>query len=123
MQTEMMENVGVYRNEAGMSGAVEKMRELKQRYAQVRVQDQSRAFNTDLLEILELGNLIDLSLITAVSARNRQESRGAHAREDYPDRNDEKWLKHSLAYFRGDTVEIEYQPVDLSKWEAKPRKY
>jgi succinate dehydrogenase / fumarate reductase flavoprotein subunit len=63
----------------------------------VRTQDRGKAFNTDLLELIELGNLLDLSLITAVSALNRQESRGAHSREDYPDRDDPKWLKHTLA--------------------------
>ena len=123
MQFEMMENVGVYRNEADMAKAVDVLRELREAYGKVRVQDRSKSFNTDLLDILELGNLLDLALITAESARNRKESRGAHSREDYPDRDDDNWLKHTLAWLDQDAVRIEYKPVDLSIWEAKPRTY
>jgi succinate dehydrogenase / fumarate reductase flavoprotein subunit len=89
----------------------------------VRVQDTGKHFNTDLLELIELGNLLDLSLITAASAANRTESRGAHSREDYPERDDERWLKHTLAYLEGDAVRIDYKPVDTSIWEPKPRTY
>ena len=70
-----------------------------------------------------MGNLLDLSLITAASALNRQESRGAHSREDFPERDDENWLKHTLAYLEGDTVRFDYKPVDTSIWEPKPRTY
>jgi succinate dehydrogenase / fumarate reductase flavoprotein subunit len=77
-----------------------------ERYRSVRVQDTGKPFNTDLLEIIELGNLLDLSLITAASALNRQESRGAHSREDFPERDDDNWLKHTLAYLEGDTVRL-----------------
>jgi succinate dehydrogenase / fumarate reductase flavoprotein subunit len=123
MQFEMMESVGVYRNETDMAKAVDVLRELREVYTKVRVQDRSKAFNTDLLEILELGNLLDLALITAESARNRKESRGAHCREDFPDRDDENWLKHTLAWLDQDVVRIDYKPVDLSIWEPKPRMY
>jgi succinate dehydrogenase / fumarate reductase flavoprotein subunit len=123
MQTAMMENVGIYRNEQDMQAAVDKIQKLLDRYQKVRVQDNGRAFNTDLLELIELRNLLDLSLLTAASALNRQESRGAHSREDFPDRDDDNWLKHSLAYLDGDTVRIEYKTVDTSIWEPKPRTY
>ncbi|MEJ2158435.1 MAG: succinate dehydrogenase flavoprotein subunit [Desulfobacteraceae bacterium] len=123
MQTVMMEKVGIYRNEGDMQTAVETLEELRDRYQSVRIQDTGRQFNTDLLEIIELGNLLDLSLITAASAKNRQESRGAHSREDYPERDDTQWLKHTLAVLEGDKVRIDYKTVDTSIWEPKPRKY
>jgi len=123
LQTVMMEKVGIYRKGSDMQAAVDQIRKLLERYQQVRVQDTSRAFNTDLLELIEIRNLLDLSLLTAVSALNRQESRGAHSREDFPDRDDDNWLKHTLAYLEGDTVRIEYKMVDTSIWEPKPRTY
>jgi succinate dehydrogenase / fumarate reductase flavoprotein subunit len=75
------------------------------------------------LEIIELGNLLDLSLLTAASALNRTESRGAHSREDYAERDDDNWLKHTLAYLEGDEVRIDHKAVDISIWEPKPRTY
>lgn len=123
MQTVMMEHVGIYRNEEDMQAAVRDIQALRDRYQQVRVQDTSKSFNTDLLEVIELGNLLDLSLITAAAALDRQESRGAHSREDYPERDDDNWLKHSLAYLEQDSVRLEYKVVDTSIWEPKPRTY
>ncbi len=123
LQATMMEKVGIYRNEKEMQAAVSEIKELRQRYQGVRVQDISKSFNTDLLEIIELGNLLDLSLVTAATALNRQESRGAHSREDFETRDDENWLKHSLAYLEGDDVRLDYKPVDISIWEPKPRTY
>jgi succinate dehydrogenase / fumarate reductase flavoprotein subunit len=123
MQTLMMEKVGIYRNAHDMQAAVEQIQDLLDRYRQVRVQDTGRAFNTDLLELIELRNLLDLSLLTAASAVNRRESRGAHSREDFPDRDDDNWLKHSLAYLSDGMVRIEYKPVDTTIWEPKPRTY
>jgi succinate dehydrogenase / fumarate reductase flavoprotein subunit len=123
MQTSMMEKVGIYRDATGMQAAVDDIQALRQRYRSVRVQDTGKPFNTDLLEIIELGNLLDLSLLTAASALNRQESRGAHSREDFPERDDENWLKHTLAYLEGDTVRLADKAVDVSIWEPKPRTY
>ncbi len=124
LQVTMMDHVGVFREEAGLRAAVEKVRELKERYTRIRIQDKGKVFNTELLEAWELGNLLDIAEVTAVSALNRKESRGAHSREDYPKRNDEEWLKHTLAYRTEDGgVELRYKPVVITKFEPKERVY
>jgi succinate dehydrogenase / fumarate reductase flavoprotein subunit len=123
MQTVMMEKVGIYRNETDMGNAVQKIKDLREQYSNVKIQDSTKNFNTELLDILELGNLLDLAFITAESAKNRKESRGAHARVDYPERDDQNWLKHTLTWLAEDTACIDYKPVDVSRWEPKPRKY
>ena len=123
MQSLMMSNVGVYRNEKAMQEAVSGIQSLREQYRDLRIKDQSKGFNTALLEIIELGNLLDLSLITAASALNRRESRGAHSREDYPERIDEEWLKHTLAWLEKDKVSIDYKSVDIQQFEPKPRTY
>jgi succinate dehydrogenase / fumarate reductase, flavoprotein subunit len=124
LQDTMMDHVGVFREEAGMTQAVEKVRELKERYASVVVMDKGRRFNTDLLEAWELRNLLDLAEVTAVSALNRQESRGAHSREDFPARDDVEWLKHTLASHAPDgSVSIAYKPVTITQFQPKERVY
>lgn len=123
MQVVMMEKVGIYRNQQDMASALKVISSLRKRYQDVRVQDLSKPFNTDLLELIELKNLLDLSLITVASALNRKESRGAHSRKDYPDRDDNNWLKHTLATLSGEEVTLTYAPVDTSIWEPKPRTY
>jgi len=124
LQWTMMDYVGVFREQAGLEHAVQKVRELKERYTRIRVQDRSRVFNTDVLEAWELGNLLDVAEVTAVCALNRTESRGAHSREDYPERNDKEWLKHTLAYRTEDGgIEIRYKPVIITKFEPKERVY
>jgi succinate dehydrogenase / fumarate reductase flavoprotein subunit len=123
MREVMMEKVGIYRREEDIAEAVKKIKELRNYYREIGVSDKSKTFNTNLFEILELGNLLDLSYITAESALNRKESRGAHAREDYRERDDVNWLKHTLAWLDGDELRIRYKPVDISKWEPKSRKY
>jgi succinate dehydrogenase / fumarate reductase flavoprotein subunit len=123
MQEVMMADVGVFRTEDGMEKAVQKVRELKQQFRQVRVQDQGKVFNTDLYEAWELGCLLDVAEVTAVSALERRESRGAHAREDFPKRLDDDWLKHTLATLKPDGVELEYKPVTITRFEPKERVY
>jgi succinate dehydrogenase / fumarate reductase flavoprotein subunit len=124
MQQVMMDDVGVFREAAGMERAVETIRELKARFERAELMDKGQRFNTDLLETFELGCLLDLAEVTAVSALNRTESRGAHAREDYPKRDDENWLKHTLAYQReGGKIELKYKPVVITKYPPQARKY
>jgi len=123
MQSVMMEKFGIYRNGTDMQHAVARLAELRNRFNEVGARFRGRRFNTDLTEIIELRNLLDLSFLTAHAALNRQESRGAHSREDFPDRDDKNWLKHSLIRFEGSGVSIGYRPVDISKWQPKPRKY
>ena len=93
------------------------------RFKHVKVEDRGKVFNTDLLATWELGNLIDLAEVTTVTALARQESRGAHAREDYPKRDDENWMKHSLAWMKDGVIELRYKPVNITKFEPKERVY
>jgi len=123
MKAIMMDAVGIYRRGDEMSGAVRELQSLRQAMQQVRIGDTSKGYNMDVLELLELQNLLDLALVTAASADNRKESRGAHAREDFPDRNDENFLEHTLGWLEDGSVRLGAKSVDLSIWEPKPRKY
>jgi succinate dehydrogenase / fumarate reductase flavoprotein subunit len=123
MKIKMMDDVGVFRNQTAMSSAVEKMRELRGRYKNISVEDQGRKFNTDLLNAWELGCLLDVALVTAVCALARQESRGAHAREDFPKRDDVNWMKHTLAWLENDNVRLDYKPVTVTKYQPMERVY
>jgi succinate dehydrogenase / fumarate reductase flavoprotein subunit len=96
---------------------------MRQEMAHIGTGDKNAAFNTTLLELLELQNLLDLSVITAASANHRAESRGAHARQDYPERDDKNFLNHTFCKLDGDTTEFAKKSVDLSVWEPKARKY
>ena len=122
----MMDNVGVYRDEALLGAAVKGIAKLKGEYANVRVEDTGSVFNTDLLEARELGYLLDTAEATAVSAYARTESRGAHSREDFPERNDAKFLAHTLVWQGSDgapATKLDYKPVTITKFEPKARVY
>ncbi len=119
----MDKNLWIFREERGMKEAVKKIRELKERYKNVEVVDKHRGFNTDLIQTLEIGYMLDLAEVVAICALLRQESRGAHYRLDYPKRDDENWLKHSLAYNTADGVKVDYLPVTITKWKPTERRY
>jgi succinate dehydrogenase / fumarate reductase flavoprotein subunit len=124
MQEVMTENVSVFREASGLDAAVEKLRELRERFRDVRIEDTGQRFNLDLTEAFELGCLLDCAYATAVCARNRTESRGAHYREDCPERNDAEWLKHTLVRLEpGDEVEFSYWPVTITRFQPKERVY
>jgi succinate dehydrogenase / fumarate reductase flavoprotein subunit len=113
----------VFRTEEGLRSVVSAVSDLRERYGRVRIQDRGSVFNTDLVEALELGYLLDCAEVTVVSALARTESRGAHWREDFPERDDEAWLKHTLARRVGDQVELRYKPVTITAFQPKPRVY
>ncbi len=123
MKVLMKRKVGVFRTEEGMAEAVQKLAELRQRYQDVAVRDQSKAFNTDMLNVWELGCLLDCAYVTASGALARKESRGAHAREDFPKRDDENFMKHTLAWLKENQVELGYKPVKVTKYEPQERVY
>ncbi len=119
----MMDNVGVYRDGKLLTEALIRVRELKERYGAISISDRGHVFNTELLEANELGYLLDLAEVTVAGALARTESRGAHSREDYPERNDAKWLKHTLAYKGPKGPTLKYKPVSITRFEPKPRTY
>ena len=121
-------NVMVFRTEQTIKTAVEKIAELRERYLNVSIQDKGKRFNTDLLEAVELGNLLDLAEVMAVSALARKESRGGHYREDYPNRDDVNFMRHTMAYREvGDdgteSIRLDYKPVVQTRYQPMERKY
>lgn len=132
MQETMMNHVGVFRTAEGIQEAIDTLRRLKDQYRHdLVIDDRGQRFNSDLFEAWELGSLLDMAEVTAICALARQESRGAHSREDFPNRDDEKWLVHTLAYCspEGDIRLTHDKPVDLSlaakdeKFKPKERVY
>jgi succinate dehydrogenase flavoprotein subunit len=123
LQTVMMDKVGVFRIEGQIRAALDKIGGLQERFRRLGIDDKGKQFNTDLLEAIELGGLLDLAEVTAAGALARTESRGAHSREDYPQRDDANWLKHTLAYKTEKGIEFRYKPVVVTRFEPKPRTY
>ena len=120
-----MTNVSVVRNEKQLLTAMKKLQELRERFTKVGLTDNSTKFNTEKLEVLELGSLLEMAEVTTKGALERKESRGAHYREDYTSRDDKKFLAHTLAYRspEGSVKELRYKPVTLGRFEPKERKY
>jgi succinate dehydrogenase / fumarate reductase flavoprotein subunit len=117
---------GVYRDKAMLDEGVEKVRELLKRLPNARLKDHSKIFNTARIEALELENLMQLSLATIVSAQAREESRGAHSRVDFPTRDDDKWMKHSLFFMEGERLDykpVRTKPLTVESFPPKERTY
>jgi len=123
LAAQMMDDCGVFRTQATLERMTRSLRDLRTRYANIAITDTGRVFNTELLEAREVGYLLDCAEATVAAALARQESRGGHFREDYPERNDTDWLKHSLAYRAEGGPDIKYKPVTITKFEPKPRTY
>ena len=130
LQETMDKNAQVFRTEETLNEALEKIQELRGRYEKISIQDQGKRFNTDLLEAIELGFLLDLAEVTVITCRERRESRGAHLREDYPDRDDKKFMVHSMAYLTDKqdkttktNIKVGWKPVVITNYQPMERKY
>ncbi len=131
LQNSMDRNAQVYRTDDTLREVTEVIASVRARYANVTVHDRGRRFNTDLLETVELGFLLDLADVLVYSARNRRESRGGHSREDYPDRDDANFLVHTMAYLAGDSssgnagdsIRLDSKPVVITNYQPMERKY
>jgi len=115
--------VGVFRTKEGIETALKKIHELKDRYGRIPVQDKGRVFNSSLITFLELGFMLDCAETIVISALTREESRGAHFRRDFPDRDDVNWLKHTLAFYTPDGPRIDFLPVTITRWKPERRVY
>ena len=130
LQETMDKNAQVFRTEETLNEALEKVAELRGRYEKISIQDQGKRFNTDLLEAIELGFLLDLAEVTVIACRERRESRGAHLREDYTERDDKKFMVHSMVYKQekiekntGTNMRIGWKPVVVTNYQPMERKY
>ncbi len=148
LQQSMDNNAAVFRTEETLKQALTDIHALKERYARITVQDKGKRYNSDLLEAIELGFLLELAEVTVVGALNRKETRGGHAREDYPNRDDTNYMRHTMAYkvldgstdgptrgAKGTTgessrapdllsdIRLDYKPVVQTRYEPMERKY
>ena len=116
-------NMGVFRTGEQMQAGLEKIRELKERYKHISLKDKSLRYNTDLVRAIETGFMIDVAEVATLGGLTRTESRGGHARRDFKVRDDENWLKHTMATFTNEGPKLDYSPVDISMWKPVERKY
>ena len=124
MKAVMMDSVGMFRTGEGMQSALETVRELRERFKHIPLHDEGKIFNTEMINLWELGNLLEIAEVVTVSALARTESRGAHARDDYPKRDDVNWLKHTLSWVKPNgEIELRYKPVVITKYQPKERVY
>lgn len=123
LRTLMDKYAGVYRTGQSMKQGLDKIAQLKLRFRQISIQDKSRTYNTNLVQALETENMLDLAEVLLFAGLAREESRGAHARTDFPKRDDEKFLAHSVVYYTGGMPKLEYKPVTITNWKPVERKY
>jgi succinate dehydrogenase / fumarate reductase flavoprotein subunit len=119
----MNDKVWIFRRGDQLQDALKKVRELKERFKRIRIEDKRGPFNSGLVEALQLDFMLDLAEVTIYCALARTESRGAHTRRDYPKRDDANWLKHTLAYRTKEGPRLEYIPVTITKWTPAARTY
>ncbi len=119
----MGENMGIFREGPGIEQALKKVQELKERYRDIRIEDKGRVYNTDLIMALEVGFLLDVAEVAILGALLRKESRGGHYRLDFPKRDDENFLKHTIARYSEEGPKIDYEPVRITAWKPVERKY
>ena len=123
LQTAMMDDCSVFRNEKDLSSLINTINNLEEKAADLGINDKGTIFNTELLEAIELYHLINLAKVISSSALQRQESRGGHFREDFPVRDDKNWLKHTFATKSKNSIEFSYKPVAITRFQPAERKY
>ena len=117
----MQEKVGVFRTESELREAQATVEQLRERYKGVIVTDKGRTFNQSLIHTIETGYLLDLAATMVTGAVERTESRGAHSRLDHPERDDDRWMKHTLSYLEDDQISLDYSEVTMTQWEPQER--
>ncbi|WP_411155939.1 FAD-binding protein [Microbacterium sp. NIBRBAC000506063] len=131
LQDEMDKGAQVFRTEESLTHVLGVIADLRERYKNIHVDDKGKRFNTDLLEAVELGFLLDIAEVVVYTARNRKESRGGHMRDDFPKRDDETYMKHTMAYLSGDPhssvaddhIRLDWKPVVITNYQPMERKY
>ena len=119
----MDERAGIFRDEKSLDYALLKIRELKKRFSNVYVRNKLTVFNQELVNVIELEGMLDIAEIICLGALERRESRGSHYRRDHPERDDTKWLKHTLVTFSHEGPIVDYKSVNIKLYEPKPREY
>jgi succinate dehydrogenase / fumarate reductase flavoprotein subunit len=123
LRTLMDQHAGVYRTGPSLQQGLDKLAELRKRFKNIQIEDKSRIYNTNLIQALETENMLELAEVLLMAALAREESRGGHSRTDFPVRDDQKFLAHSMVYYTGSTPRLEYKPVNINKWKPVERKY